>query len=148
MMNFSLLNFKIFFFLLVLFGAILEQRESGSSNQTSFLLLNVHSVEYYAIITKIYTTFMTSFSLISWLANAIEVIDLVDTGTFIFTRVWWTFVDIWKELVWRIIEWEEWNGFHCQLWTVLTLTSSLTPSSPSPSLDPFPYPLMISRALC
>lgn len=87
MMNFSLLNFKIFFFLLVLFGAILEQRESGSSNQTSFLLLNVHSVEYYAIITKIYTTFITSFSLISWLANAIEVIDLVDTGTFIFARV-------------------------------------------------------------
>lgn len=87
MMNFSLLNFKIFFFLLVLFGAILEQRESGSSNQTSLLLLNVHSVEYYAIITKIYTTFMTSFSLISWLANAIEVIDLVDTGAFIFTRV-------------------------------------------------------------
>lgn len=87
MMNFSLLNFKIFFFLLVLFGAILEQRESGSSNQTSLLLLNVRSVEYYAIITKIYTTFMTSFSLISWLANAIEVIDLVDTGTFIFTRV-------------------------------------------------------------
>lgn len=87
MMNFSLLNFKIFFFLLVLFGAILEQRESGSSNQKSFLLLNVHSVEYYAIITKIYTTFMTSFSLISWLANAIEVIDLVDTGNFIFTRV-------------------------------------------------------------
>lgn len=39
MMNFSLLNFKIFFFLLVLFGAILEQRESGSSDQHIFFAL-------------------------------------------------------------------------------------------------------------